>query len=229
MSEQLIISLLLSGALGYLNYSILAEMGEISQVDTKEDKLASWTLFSIFDYIIYSIISGLMYFTLYKVSMVINDKKTIYLKFDKHTIFIITVLLTIFIVILTMRKFAPPIYRFFQAKNNCYRDKKGLSEIINPTPREAAFDRNNPEIVYIFDFESNFIAQGQIDKFSTSLNLEHQLLLQPDKPKKYDEEYVRQIVCKEHYNHDEHVADASIFIDFKNRLKYYIIYYENPC
>lgn len=226
MSEQFIISLLLSGALGYLNYSILAEMGEISSVDTKEDKLASWILFSIFDYIIYLIISGLMY-TISKVSIVINDKKTIYLKFDKHTIFIISILLTIFIIILTMRKFAPPIYRFSQAKNNSYRNKKELAEVINQTPREAAFDSKYLKIVYIFDFENNFIVQGQIKNFSVSLNLEHQLLLQPNDANEYTEQEVKEIVCNQKRHPDNDIVDSSIFIDSKNRLKYYIISYEN--
>ena len=226
MSEQFIISLLLSGALGYLNYSILAEMGEISSVDTKEDKLASWILFSIFDYIIYLIISGLMY-TISKVSIVINDKKTIYLKFDKHTIFIISVLLTIFIIILTMRKFAPPIYRFSQAKNNSYRNKKELAKVINQTPREAAFDNQYIKVVYIFDFENNFIAQGQAKEISVVLDLEHQLLLQPDDYNEHTEQEVKEIVYNQKYHPDNDVVDSSIFIDSKNRLKYYIISYEN--
>lgn len=223
MSEQLIISLLLSGALGYLNYSILAGMGEISEVDIREDKLASWILFSVIDYIIYLIISGLMY----KLSKVINDQKNIYLKFDKQTIFIISVLLTIFLIILAMRKFAPPIYKFWQAKDNKYRAEKKLAKMVNETPREAAFDKKNPQVVYIFDFANNFIAEGQTKEFAVSLNLEHQLLLQPDNAKEYNEQEVKKIVCDQKYHHDKGIVDSSIFIDFKNRLKYYIIYYQD--
>lgn len=222
MSKQLIISLLLSGALGSLNYNILVEMGEISPVDSKEDKSVRWILFSIFDYIIYSIISGLMY----TFSKWINNQKNIYLKFDKQTIFIISVLLTIFIIILAMRKFAPPIYKFWQAKDNKYRAEKKLAKMVNKTPREAAFDSTDLKVVYIFDFENNFIAQGQIKEFSVSLNLEHQLLLQPNDANEYTEQEVKEIVCNQKYHPDNDIVDSFIFIDSKNRLKYYIISYE---
>ena len=223
MSKQLIISLLLSGALGSLNYNILVEMGEISPVDSKEDKSVRWILFSIFDYIIYSIISGLMY----TFSKWINNQKNIYLKFDKHTIFIISVLLTFFIVIQTMRKFVPPIYKFLQAKNDIYRGKKGLAKVTGETPREIVFDNQYIKVVYIFDFENNFIAQGQAKEISVVLDLEHQLLLQPDDDNEHTEQEVKDIVYNQKYHPDNDVVDSSIFIDSKNRLKYYIISYKN--
>lgn len=48
MNEQFTLSLLMSGALGYLNYNMLCNLQKISYDESKEDKIAVWALYSFF-------------------------------------------------------------------------------------------------------------------------------------------------------------------------------------
>ncbi len=54
--QSLVISIVLSGTLGFLNYNLLVNQGTLSSYSSKEDRSAWCILFSIMNFLIYTII-----------------------------------------------------------------------------------------------------------------------------------------------------------------------------
>lgn len=206
--QSLIISIILSGTLGFLNYNLLINQGTFSSYSSKEDRTAWCASFSIVNYLIY--------IRIYEIIHTTNIDLSVFY----------TVLLTCGVSLLITLVIFPLINWLVVWVLNLIRDGKQLSGIANSTPRENAFEHNCGMQVYIFDFEHQFISSGYIDKYTESIELEHQILLDPqrDMPSELCEDEVIELMNEQYLEPDKNVKDTKIYLDTKSQLKYYIIY-----
>ncbi|MGQ2805109.1 hypothetical protein [Lactiplantibacillus plantarum] len=205
--QSLVISIILSGTLGFLNYNLLVNQGTLSSYSSKEDRSAWCISFSIMNYLIYILVASTVNF-----STVWNT--------------VITVVVTVAISVLITSVLLARSFWLVEKILNRVRNDKKLSILSSETPHETAFENNSPMQVYIFDFSRKFIISGYVVKYSESLDLEHQLLLDPqrDMPTSLSEEEVIELMNKQYLTPDKKVKDTKIYVNTKSQLKYYIIY-----
>lgn len=129
---SILVSLCISGGLGYINYFILDRMGEINVIpDDKEEKNFFLMLFSLINLIIYFLIN----------KIILN----IYLSIS------ITIILTILLLTPLYKKMSRLIYSLI---NYC-RKKSNLGELSNKNIRQHLFDKNEVLFIYVYDLHSN--------------------------------------------------------------------------
>lgn len=74
--QELLQGIVLSGALGYLQISLLQDIGKVSKLTPKEDKVKVALLLSVLDYLIY------LFFTdFFKLSIIVSALSTVVLAF----------------------------------------------------------------------------------------------------------------------------------------------------
>lgn len=206
-------SLLMSGVFGYLNYELLVDLGEITHTERKENKNVTWILFSIIDYLIYIVISAIIDFFASCSNWLWMDKLTLPISI-------------VIIVFLTM-KHAPSLYGCYKSKINQIRKSKGLPKADIIAPRESAFNHDKI-FAYIFDFHGNLIHHGFVGQASNNPDLYNEFNFVPtDDKQELNENDVNEIIYYYFDRRDDkdEVKNSAIYIDTKNKLKYYLIYY----
>ncbi|GAB5052199.1 hypothetical protein [Pediococcus ethanolidurans] len=207
---SLILSIILSGTLGFLNFNLLINQGTFSAYYSKEDRVSWCIVFSIINYLIFIRTNAFD----------LDDNHDIQLFYVTCITFIFSLILTMIVV--------PIIIAIVSKILNNSRKSKQLFGITNATPREIAFESNSFIHAFIFDFDHNFITEGYVHNFSESIELEHQLLIEPQRGMELSslkEDDVIETMNKEYLNPDNGVKDTKIYLDTKNHLKYYLIYY----
>lgn len=203
----------MSGVFGYLNYELLVDLGEITHSERKENKTVTWILFSIIDYLIYIVISAIIEFFA-------SCSKWLWM--NKLTLPISIIL----IVLLTM-KCSPSLYGYYKSKINQKRKSKELPNVGAISPRESAF--NHKKIfAYIFDFHGNLIHHGFVVQTSNNPDLYNEFNFVPIEDKQeINENDVNETIFDYFDSRDDEdeVENSAIYIDTKNKLKYYLIYY----
>lgn len=132
----------------------------------------------------------------------------------------ISIISLILLVFIFSKYAANKIQNELYKNSNKTREHSKLSYLTNKSALEEAFDKNNI-LVFIFDFNHNYITDGYVSNFSPSIEFKNQILLQPQtemsETNKIDEEYVSKIM-------DKYYGKTNIYIDTDQKLKYYIIY-----
>ncbi|WPP08555.1 hypothetical protein SIN07_05785 [Pediococcus inopinatus] len=208
--QSLIFSIILSGALGFFNYNLLINQGTFSSYSSKEDR-ASWCVaFSIINYLIF------IRTNIFKLS----SNSDLQLFYVVSITFLISLVLTIIVI--------PLVAKLFSGIINLFRNGKSLPKIAKATPRELAFEHNGYIHAFIFNFDHEFITEGYIKHFSESIDIEHQLLIEPQRDMELSdlkEDDVIKTMNEEYLKPDNGVTDTKIYLDTKSSLKYYLIYY----
>lgn len=207
---NVIIGMLASGALGYINYSTLVNKGLISSFEDRNDKHSTIVIYSIIDLAIYLFVN--FFISKWIKAPLLNISLSIAIAF--------------IVVYLFMKYFSSVIYRGFLSKTNKYRNQKGLTSQSIFTPREQAFEKDCNIKIYMYDFSGNLINYGWLKGVSESIELDHEILLSPNGDKEdMSESELQDIMNTQAYNPSEGIEDTNIYIDLKNKIKYYIIYY----
>ena len=111
-------------------------------------------------------------------------------------------------------------------RTNRIRNGKRLTSQSIFSPREMAFEQDYHMKVYIYDFSGNLINYGWLKGISENIELDHEIILKPNGGKEsISEEEIQDILNTQAYEPDDNVMDTNIYIDMKNKIKYYIIYY----
>ncbi|HCD07694.1 MAG TPA: hypothetical protein DEQ50_05420 [Lactobacillus sp.] len=207
---NIIIGMLASGALGYINYSMLVSNGLVSSFENNNDKHSTIIIYSIIDLAIY---------------LLINVIISIWIKIP-----LLNISLSIIITFLTVYEFmkyvSPKIYQTMLSKTNKYRNNENLTSQSVYTPREQAFEQDYNMKVYIYDFSGNLINYGWLKGVSESIELDHEILLTPNGQKEdISESELQDIMDYQTYKPSDEIEGTNIYIDLKNKIKYYIIYY----
>ena len=206
--QSLVISIVLSGTLGFLNYNLLVNQGTLSSYSSKEDRSAWCILFSIMNFLIYTII----------INVIANNPNIWNVVFTV----LITVVTSILITFLLLRF----LFNRVEILLNKSRSNENLSMISTKTPHEYAFEQHGYMMVYIFDFNHQYISSGFLEHYSESLDLEHQLLLTPEEKMEqstFSEDEVIELMNK-NYSSIRMEDYPRVYIDNKSKLKYYIFY-----
>jgi len=207
---NLIIGMLASGALGYINYNSLASRGLISSFEDKNDKNSTIIIYSIIDLAIY---------------LFVNVCVSKWIKVPLLNISI-SIAVAFIVLYLFMKFLSPTIYKKMFSRTNKYRNDKGLTSQSVFTPREQAFERESNMKIYMYDFSGNLINYGWLKGVSESIVLDHEILLSPNGDKEdISESEIQDIMNAQAFNPSHGIEDTSIYIDLKNKIKYYIIYY----
>ncbi|MBL3532072.1 hypothetical protein JMJ99_11880 [Companilactobacillus zhachilii] len=207
---NIIIGMIASGALGYINYSSLVSKGLISSFEDSSDKHSTIVIYSIIDLAIYLFINA----------CISNWIKSPILNIS------ISIASSFVVLYLFMKFLSPIIYKKLLAKTNNYRNNNELSSQSIFTPREQAFEKDCNMKVYIYDFSGNLINYGWLKGVSESILLDHEILLSPNGEKEtISESELQDIMNTQSYNPSDGIEDTNIYIDLKNKIKYYIIYY----
>lgn len=206
--------IILSGALGQLNYDVLVDRGFVSNQKDKEEKRNITIIYSILDFLLFLLIFWLL---------------SIF-KLDFNLSLFLAVLMTSLIIISSMNKVIPFIYEFYFKHLNNFRLKTNLSGTSILSPRENAFESDKPVKAYVFDFFGDIVSVGFLKNYSENNELDHELLLQPsglnDDYSKTEQEIIDVINFQE-FHPDKDIKGTNIYIDSKNKLKYYLIYYSD--
>lgn len=215
---QLIIGLISSGALGFVNYSIIQDRGFISAYEEVNNKRAKLIIFTLIDYILFLLIYSF-----------IVDLKLKYL--NSFNRFAVALLTTIFTAWLASAIIIPLIIKHYTNWINKKRDKSDLSTITLNTPKEEALETKLAIRLYLYDFDHKLITHGWLTGYSHATELDHQLTISPDigdtRMDIPENEIINEITLETKQATElDDKQRTKIYIDAKNKLKYYIIYYD---
>lgn len=206
--QSIISSLIISGALGIFNYTLLVNLGSISSYADKSDRNIMYIIFSILNYSIFLIIRSFFY-----------SIKSLPRQLDLGFSIVLTIVISFILTLYGVSN----LITFYKHKNNNSRVAKKLAEATTKIPIEAAFDCNDIMLVYIFDFDNKFITSGYLQNFSTESGLANQFLLEPQEDMDRKELNENDVLEKMNSAFNSH--KTKIFLDSQARLKYYIIYF----
>ncbi|KAF0341482.1 hypothetical protein [Pediococcus acidilactici] len=207
--QTIITSLVSSGTLGFLNHTLLVNQGTFSSYSSKEDKIMWYSWFALVNYCIFQLLASLIH--------------TGNVNLNLASVVSCTVIISFLFTKWIFPLFANIFNYFFNHK----RSKKGFSGIAVYNPRETAFNYNSNVLAFIFDFDHKFITEGFITNYSNSLDLEHQILLEPQENMDsvtITEDSIIDLM-NENYHSNSEIKKTKIYLDTKNKLKYYLIYF----
>ncbi|MGY5257739.1 hypothetical protein [Lactiplantibacillus plantarum] len=193
--QELLQGIVLSGALGYLQISLLQDIGKVSKLTPKEDKVKVALLLSVLDYLIY------LFFTdFFKLSIIVSALSTVVLAF---------------LLALLIGNFYK---RYVKLINKHFNKGANLSLL---SPREGAFDYDGLIFTYAFTFDHQLIMEGYVERCSMldgdmSISIHPKTgLIDSGTP----ENKIIELINNEYYK-----LPTAMYIDSANKIKYYIIY-----
>ncbi|WP_076634854.1 hypothetical protein [Lactiplantibacillus plantarum] len=193
--QELLQGIVLSGVLGYLQISLLQDVGKVSKLTPKEDKAKVALLLSVLDYLIY-----LVFIDSLKLSIIVSALSTVTL----------AVLLAFLI---------GHFYKIYVKLINKHFNKGANLSLLSP--REGAFDYGGLIFIYAFTFDHQLITEGYVERCSMldgdmSLSIHPKIGLVDSKT---PENKIIDLINNEYYK-----LPTAIYIDATNKIKYYIIY-----
>ncbi|WP_375156182.1 hypothetical protein ACEVFU_04445 [Lacticaseibacillus paracasei] len=204
MQQQLLTSIILSGAIGFLQLNFLQDTGSLSSQMDKTSKTQVAIALSLLDYFIYQLTASVLVGRL-----------------SSHYAALVTLVVTM-VVVLPLTIISGMGYRKYLTVVNHH--KEGKSQLSQLTPRESAFDVPGTIRVYIFDFDHTFIMGGYISNLSYADNQSGEFVIVADPDKRFDNPEMTEADVVRIMN-DIYLKQAtSVYVDAKNRLKYYLIY-----